>query len=478
MQHSTWFLANENVRLGVLVVLLCACALLGGTARADVVHLVVLRPIGVLCAFYALLVATREELRTVRAPLFILLALMTVVGLQLVPLPSIVWSGLPTHAGQAVIDAQTGVGEVWRPISLDPDATASAFFALFVPLAALVLAAGQGRRGRSLVIGSLMLLAVIGGMLGLLQMFSGSSRLFYIYPVTNFGSPVGFLANRNHQAVFMAAMVALAGAQLARLKLERNEASRTRPLAWLVIFLALPVVLASESRAGIVALAIAAMTAGYMLISSGTIPRRVPIARRRSVSGPWLLSLVALAFVAVSGFLFIVLSGSSPAELSGMTDQTYDLRFEVLPIAMRMAGDAMPLGIGAGAFPLVFRAYEPVAMVEPRYLNHAHNDWVQPFIELGVPGALVLVAFVVWLAAWAIRLGRSNPDNAFFAQLGLWFVIVILVLASGVDYPLRTPLLMAVAATCAGLLGQDWRKAKPSHGPRSADPAPPPEEFA
>ncbi len=97
-----------------------------------------------------------------------------------------------------------------------------------------------------------------------------------------------------------------------------------------------------------------------------------------------------------------------------------------------------------------------MALVAPNYLNHAHNDYLELWLEAGVGGALGVLMFAAWWAwasfkAWTGAWGR-RPESllpaAASASVGL------LLVHSLVDYPLRTLALSAVLAFCCGVLTQ------------------------
>jgi O-antigen ligase len=99
------------------------------------------------------------------------------------------------------------------------------------------------------------------------------------------------------------------------------------------------------------------------------------------------------------------------------------------------------VGIGVGAFEDAFRIHETGELLGPRYLNMAHNDWLQWLIEAGLPGALLLLALLDWLG---FRLWRLRQVSHSWFVLGL-VGCAIIALASYFDYPLRTPLFQVAA---------------------------------
>lgn len=86
-------------------------------------------------------------------------------------------------------------------------------------------------------------------------------------------------------------------------------------------------------------------------------------------------------------------------------------------------------GAGLGAFPYVYPSFETLEDVLPAYINHAHNDYLEIFLEVGIVGVLIVGLFF-GLIARSFR--RSLLAEA--AALS----ILALAIHSLVDYPLRT----------------------------------------
>lgn len=97
-------------------------------------------------------------------------------------------------------------------------------------------------------------------------------------------------------------------------------------------------------------------------------------------------------------------------------------------------------GVGYGAFQIVFPHYEHPGMIQNEYVNHAHNDFLEVVFEGGVLGAVILVLYVLAL----VRRGFEVSDRPLQRLVTLSIVMVLI--HSMVDYPLRT---MAVAMAFA-----------------------------
>lgn len=446
------YLANDRTKFGALVAFLVLCFFFGGSSRADMVQLVVLRPLTILLAAYGLAMVRKDQLQAVRVPFAFVCVVIAVVGLQLVPLPHAIWSHLPTHELIADIDRRTGLGEVWRPISIAPAATASALFSLAVPLGALVLFAIQEGPWRRRVWTAVLWIALASSVLGLFQVLSGNGGILYFYRLANFGSPIGFFANRNHHAVFQAVMLVVACGRIASLRLRGKAPTSAYILPITVCLFAVPVVMSSQSRAGMGAFVVAILVGAYLLARSGVVPETVRLGRKARLSGNTILAGGAALAVAMFAVLLGLAGQLSVTEMFGISDGTYETRLVILPIVLDMAASGMPMGYGAGAFVKAFYIFEPAELVSPQYINHAHNDWLQPVVEAGLAGLLLVAALGYWVVARGIRLFRNRGSAAYVARLTHWSVISLLLGASIVDYPLRTPAAMAILAIAVAAL--------------------------
>jgi hypothetical protein len=83
---------------------------------------------------------------------------------------------------------------------------------------------------------------------------------------------------------------------------------------------------------------------------------------------------------------------------------------------------------------------------------HAHNDYAELALETGVPGILLIIAFLAWWARAAWHAWRYS-DRGPYARAASIASAAILV-HSIVDFPLRTAAIAAVFAMCLALLAE------------------------
>ena len=102
------------------------------------------------------------------------------------------------------------------------------------------------------------------------------------------------------------------------------------------------------------------------------------------------------------------------------------------------------LGIGFGNFVKGYQIYENPEMIQRKYVNHAHNEYLELVFEGGFAAALLIGLYFFLLATAAF-----SPEASALQRAAL-ISIVFLLIHSLVDYPLRT---MALAMTFAFLNG-------------------------
>lgn len=433
--------------------LVAALALLGGSARPDAAQDVLMRPLAALLLIPALAGLRGADLAGLRAALLAGGLLLVWMTIQIVPLPPGVWHALPQRELIAELDRLAGIENALRPIALAPFRGLGSLLGMLVPLAALLLAL-SGRVSQRTMLLAIAGLGAVNSLMGIVQVATGRSSVFYLYAFTNRGAPTGIFANENHAAVF-SAVVLLVLARLAvssRAEPAEHLPDRARLALLPVYLLVLLGVLISGSRAGL-ACAVLAVVAGGLMMWSGWRTRREP--RSRGLSRvPALVAAAALAIaIIMSAFLF---SGRAPAAADLLADRTIeDIRWSLWPVLAEMARDHWLVGTGFGSFDAVYRIYEPTALLLPAYVNQAHNDWAQLLIEGGLPAALCLFGLLGWTGAAILALAR-RARSLLDAQVIFWTTwLVIVMAASLVDYPLRTPTFQAISVWLLVCLARD-----------------------
>lgn len=440
----------------VFMILFILCFLGGGGSRGDILSLLYLRPAAVLCLFAFLWWSRKGDLKAVKAPLILLGLFAALLVIQLIPLPPGIWMNLPGRAPFAEAAALAGIDQPWRPISVAPDLTLNSFAALVVPFATLVGFAVLGERQRQALLPALLLAALASAVLGLAQLTAGPESPFYLYAVTNDGSAVGLMSNRNHQAVLLAIAYPML-ACWATIPQKDPRSRRFRALAAACVgFFLIPMILVTGSRAGLLLGGVGAMLSILFYFNE----QRLYGGGMRGALRLGALIAIGMGAILIAAASFVFSRSEALTRLVAMDVET-DLRFANLPTFMQMARDFFPVGAGTGTFDPVYRIYEPHALLAPEYLNQAHNDLIDVAISSGVLGLLLLAAALIWWAGRSWRLFTGSGEAVMAGRYGrLASIVTIMMLASSlVDYPLRTPSLAMVFAICCGWLSATGRPA-------------------
>lgn len=441
----TEFASHDNGRLrtvwlGALAGFFLLALIAGGTPRYGSPFNTALELLSLPIVLVATLLIVDHSLSgTVKAALVICIGIFFLPLLQLIPLPPWIWTALPGR--QFVVDAfeAANLPVAWMPLSLSPPATLRSFLSLFPAMAVFLATINLGYRERRLATLGLIGFGIVCVPLGLAQIASGPDSRLRLYEVTNTMSAVGFFANRNHFAALLYSIVPFVAAWM----ICRIRAPDSERLGWVALIVVIYgiVILGlgmSASRAGIV-LAMAAIVASILLTLRNRKRGRKNSASR-AVFVAALLGACAVLQFGLAGILGRL-----------QHDPLDDGRFTFAQATLRAAADVFPVGSGIGSFVPFYAMMETAADVGPSYVNHAHNDWLELWLEAGVPGLILAILFLAWFTTATYRTWRQNESGIDGLLARAASIAVALLLAhSLVDYPLRTTALACLFAfACA-----------------------------
>jgi len=381
--------------------------------------------------------------RATSSALAIIGLLGLLIALQLVPLPSSVWHSLPGRATEVEILGALGASQSWMPVSITPAETGGAALFLVAPIAMFIATLKLDDAARRRVIMLIAIGAIASMLVAMLQVQGAHWLVMFDTPDHGFGE--GIFANKNHQSDFLlVGIIAVAsGATSAR----KNSRIALRPIAVALIALFIVGIVAAKSRFGLILTPVAVL---------GVLPMLLPRdAGRRSVLsvGGGLLGLCGLAAI-------ILNSGIAYDSLARFGLDANEGRVVFWPNVIYGIGQFWPLGSGIGSFVPVFQSVEPLATTGATYVVHAHCDYLEIALESGAPGVALVGLFLIWFAvvAW-VRLsgsqvfrGRQRLATLSNSSLAAVVSILILLVHSAVDYPLRTLSLACIFAFfCATL---------------------------
>lgn len=454
---------DAKVDFAALCVLLFVLFWAGGASRADQSGQLIVRGVAwliiFLVVFFVSSASHRERLLNLKMLAALLAAAVLLPLLQLIPIPEYVWASVPGRDALAQIADVGDSSENWRPLSISPGATTNALGSLVVPVAVfLTLPYNDEQRSERIMM--MLLGAVLFAALIAVFQFSGAP---FDSPFLNdsIGVVSGNFANRNHFALF-----ASIGCILTPVWTFREQ----RIVPWkilvgvgLLIFLSL-VILASGSRAGILLAPVGIFCGamGALLVQGNPLGR---LNRRTILFG----GILAAVFFAAAIWMAITFDRAVSFDRFMNLDNGQDLRYSAMPVVIDMIWRFFPVGTGFGTFDAAYRIFEPDALLGPAYFNHAHNDFLEVALDGGLAAtALMFVAVIWWLRRglhlWSNRhLRNSSVGSLVLARAG-WSIVLLILIASTVDYPVRTPIIMAILVIAIGWMSTVTsvaRKARP-----------------
>ncbi len=444
---------RDVLAVTAVVLFWLACVLFGGSSRVEVVLVLPLRLVSVASLATLVLLARRADWRRVRAPLLLLGAFAATIAIQLVPLPPALWHALPGRAAFAPALALAGADARWMPVSLTPDRSWNALLALLPALVAITGYAVLGASARRRTLEGFIAGGLLSALVGVLQLAGGEDSSLYWYPVSHTGFPIGFFANRNHQAALLAALLPALRAWSLTRKPPAGQPWAVKVSATAAVLFVLPMILLTGSRAGLALALVGAI--GAWLVE----PRWASRSGRRARAG-WIAPAIGAGVVGLLALMLLLGRATAFQRLVHDDPVLADPRFNFLPEVLSLVRSSFPVGYGFGSFDSVFRSAEPYSQLRQVYVANAHNDLLELAMTGGVPSLLVLAALLGWCA---VRLARVSPLHGAASDMRVaragGVVIVIFLLASLVDYPLRTPLAGALFALACAWLGD----ASPDH---------------
>lgn len=410
------------------------CIVLGGSAQGAWTNLALqLAGIGLL-AVAAIITKPAEEGTRSSWPNALLIAAIALVLVQLIPLPAAVWTKLPGR--EAIAEGFDALGYALPPLPISeaPYATVMTLFA-FIPAVAAFAATLALRASARAIFFGVIAGTVLGIVVGALQVAGGPASWAYFYPISS-GGAVGFFANGNHMGTLLLIAIPLIAALIASAKSERGASKWARHTIGIAVLVLVLVGIALNGSFAAFGLAIPVIIASAAIMPAGYRWRRaaLPFAS--------LLLLAGVVLLAVKPIGSNVLQRDPSTSLTG--------RYEIWHKTGEAIRDSFPAGTGLGTFQQVYGLQEDPSKVSNEYVNHAHNDYLELVLELGLPAAILLVLFLAWWAVSAVRIWTSPVSTP--AARAATIATAAVLAHSIVDFPLRTAAISAIFAACIALM--------------------------
>ena len=418
---------------------LFACLILGGSAQG-IWQNMVLQLAGIAIIAWAALDRSEERFPPpARQLLLLAVGAVAVIAAQLIPLPPSIWAQAGPRADIAKDFTSLGLAVPWQPLSVAPAAGLDALFKI-IPALAIVCAMVRLRAYLPRWLAVAIFAGTLAGIaLGAMQIASTGAEVspLYLYEDTSVGKAVGFFANADHMATLLVIALPFLAATLAAAR----SANMQRYSAVLAVVAGLAVLI-------LIGLAMNGSLAAFTLVLPVLAGSALIVLPPGNRSRSWLLIVVLLLLAASVAALEKTAIGSGRMGTHATT--AAQSRAELLLTTSRAASDFLPWGSGLGSFQSVYPLYESPLTVDATYVVHAHNDYAEMVLELGVAGIVLMALFLVWWAAAVWRTWRTAEAGP-FARAATIASAAILV-HSVVDFPLRTAAISACFGMCLALL--------------------------
>ncbi|MEM6532625.1 MAG: O-antigen ligase family protein [Myxococcota bacterium] len=272
------------------------------------------------------------------------------------------------------------------PLTLDLPATQHELLKLVIlVLGGLVSAELFIRRPKDLF-GGIALAGIAVFLVGIVHQLAGWKTTYGVFPYAP-PFPTSFI-NPNHAAAFMGFSSMLA------LGLALSVRDRSRFLwAGCSILCATGLIL-TLSRGGILAFGATLLFATALLFARERLNPKSLLALQ--VGGA--ASLLIAAYLAYSEIVH---------EMWTLGDETAVSKAAIWTALPTLVRDYWAFGVGRGALGMVYPAHQTIDV--PKTFTHLENEWLQPFVDWGLPLGAALIGLVLWTAVLAFRRLDDDP---------------------------------------------------------------------
>jgi O-antigen ligase len=378
--------------------------------------------------------------------------------IQLFPLPQSWWEMLPGHAVYAAVAERFAAGEatgVWRAISVIPTESEAGWLAMLPALACLLAAK---RLSPAHAARLLLIMAIFAGLesfLGLLQVGAGGESFLYLGNKTAYGAATGTFVNRNHLAGMLAMMLPVMVGLLVfsmrpgrrhRKRSDKSEVFAQRAILFASAVMVLLCLLFTRSKAGIVTAFVGLVCSAIVLVRARAATEGT---RRTRLATGLVITMVVVAIVlAIVIGIAPILQRFEPGNMGGLGQG----RLEMYAATLRAAMEFLPFGSGLATFADVFPRFQ-LGNGFGGFVDHAHNDYLQAFMELGLAGPIVIVLLLVAYGSRMVELLWRQGGRSFtLLQLGAAVGMLPMILHSLFDFALHMPANAMWFATLAGVM--------------------------
>ena len=279
--------------------------------------------------------------------------------------------------------------------------------------------------------------SIFGSTLAVFSIVQGiaeNGKLYWLRTPRFGGWIYGPYVSHNHYAGLMEMLFPIALV----LALTRHLRRDVKYLPVLAAVLMASTIFLCGSRGGMIAFVVQLATLGFIMKARKN---------RATLTAPVVLVGIAALVLWAGGAGFMTRVASIHSE--ARNELNTGLRLRIYRDGLRMFTYKPVLGWGLGTFPTVYPQFR--SFYTNKFVNHAHNDYVQLLVETGLAGAIVMVWFLASLyrSGWR-KLGNWQEDLngavALAALMGCTGILVHGLLDSNLQVPANAALFYTLAA--------------------------------
>ncbi len=376
------------------------------------------------------------------AYLLLLLGIVLLPVLTLIPIPLSLWQQLPGRDAFSDIYSLLSVDaeQARHTLTLVPNSTEAALWALLPPLVIFVATINQSRRNIFRLVYVVSGMAVFQSVLSLMQYGGSGGSFLYVSNEYGIKAAAGTYLNKDHLAGFLEMVFPVVLALLAATVGQHRFISR-RSTSWRERLGFLNTLKGHQASVyaviGILVVLCLVFTrsrAGIALTMLGLFLTLVVFARRLGGSNIYGTYGTVIALIIV----LTVEIGLAPILDRFSQDPMEDLRWSIYETSLRGALESFPLGTGPGTYPEIYPYYQPPTI--DAFVNHAHNDYLEWVFDGGVFALILILAGLVMYALGWYRLWIEGRWRTFrYLQAGAGIGVFLLILHTLVDFNLHKP---------------------------------------
>lgn len=402
-----------------------------------------------LLAWHLLLTGFRQSVshrplsKNVIIVLSLLCAWLVYIGIQILPIPDAILRTLSQQTYNIYRHIDENLTGFYGHLSIDSYATRGELLKniAYISLFYLTVSVVNSRFRVKILIYIMVIVGTAEAMVGLLGYFTGHEVISFAFMGNlNKDYTIGTFINRNHYANFMAIIVPL-GAGLAfsdthyissainskdKIVHFIDELFSHKSILTLLIIIMLSAIVLSESRGAVLSLFIASILVFL-------------ITKKNNKHGYWSRYKIP---VYVSLIIAIVIAWNGIGgikERFNAEDLVKDERLQLLSIEKPIFTDHYLLGTGAGSFETSFLMHRDESL-RPIVYDHAHNDYLETLIELGIIGTLLLGA-AIFMAMFYIYDCLRKTSSSFKKSIltGVLVSLFTMLIHASLDFSFRIP---------------------------------------